>query len=444
MFAAILTTMVSAVALLSWKAYSDGHDSSASREVNVAIAVCTAFATSGLIVLAVEAARDKSGSMLRSMESMPISSSHVRWLLILPLGAFGVVGQAFVLLPLWVGMGANGFSSLDALGYSMVSIIAGTGLGLFCNGFPLIVMRSKRWDSIRMPTSLILWAVAMTAVLSASVDAFSSPQPWHRLLTIPTVVKEAWGGLGFHAMGWITSLALLTFGIIIYVAGVTLQSTNAAYKSIRLTWTGSLDRRQFVAEAIYALRDTNVLSTALASLIFNVLLVFAWKNLAPSSLKILGFAVVVVSTVVAGLAARVTRGIFTTRFPPAAVLGLRLHSWFGLQCMLASGVFSLAWLPSLWAVNTIPPDRLPEVLLCAVVCLATAILLNFAVVVSTANPIGQILATWLYAAVASGAVAVISQLFTNGLSSVAVFFAAAAMAAAVFVSLIIERRRWHA
>ncbi|MFJ4027982.1 hypothetical protein ACIPWF_10655 [Paenarthrobacter sp. NPDC089989] len=440
---AILMTMAAIIALLSWRAYVDGHDPSALKEINVAVAVCAAFATSGLIVLATEAARDKTGAMLRSLESMPISPSHVRWLLIMPLGAFGVVGQTFVLIPMWVGMVANGFSIVDGLGYSTVSIIAGTGLGLFCNGCTLIVMRSKRWDSIRMPSSFILWAVSTAAVIAASVDSFRSFELWHRLLTIPSTVKDVWEGSSLQPMGLFTSLALLTLGILTYVAGVNLQSTNSAYKSLRLTWTAPVDRSQFAAEAIYALRDTNVLSTTLATLVINVLLIFGWKSFAPSSLKPLGFSVVIVVTVVAGLAARVTRGVFMARFPPAAVLGLRLLSWFGTQCMLNLGVFLLAWLPALWAADLVPADRWLEVSLSAAVCLATAVLLNFTVVVSATNPIGQILATWLYAVVASLAVSVISQLVTNQLPDVAVFFAVAAIAAAVLVSFVIERRRWR-
>lgn len=439
----VLVAIVIATSAFSWKSYADGRSAGGASEINLGMSLIFTVVLSGLVVFASEGARDKSDQMQRALSVLPLGKRRIQALVTLPLVLLALVAMLFVLVPTVLGMVGNGLSWSSSVGYAVSAALLGSGSALFAVGLFVCLMKSRRWDPVRLPFSMMLWLCFLGSATYATVDASHGLHAWHGYFAVPQLLHDISLHVPLGAEAFTVPAASFILGGAVAIIGMASGTSEPSHRPLRLVWGPPTDRSQLLADAIYAARDANVVSTVAASAGFGWVLAFAWRLWAPAPLRMNTVLAVAGVGLIAGLGARVLRGVYPARMPQHALIGIRPGRWYSSQALLALICFGLLALPAPALLDLIPSDKWPEAASVLIACCAVGYAANFLLVVSSANPMGQVVATWVYAGMGAAAIWVVTQAFSGPAPLLGLVFAAAVLVVAFAIGYLVEVRRWR-
>lgn len=276
----------------------------------------------GAAVMAMEATRDRSGSVERALAGLPVRRREAAFLVHFPSLAIATLVLGVPLAPAVAALLSIGRSTAEALLLVAVSL----GAGLITIGIPYlgvcILLGSPRWDAVRFPTVLLLWGAAFCAQTVYALRALAGGDPLVPLPLTVTLVDTLRGTL---SMGTAVTVIVGGAGAVVGVAMLFLFSPGPRRAPVlRVRWKG---RHRAWGELLYALRDSSLRANVALAALMNVFLVVIsfWI---PSEVRAQTEGIVLLLVgIFAVAAARPIRGLYPGSLPVQRLLVMHPTSW---------------------------------------------------------------------------------------------------------------------
>lgn len=397
----------------------------------------------GAAIITMEGSRDRSGATERALECLPLTRRSATFLVRLPslgLAALVLLLPTFPLTAALAGIGTPFWRAVAI-------VVAALGSGLLTIAVPYalvsLMMRSDRWDSVRFPTIILLWALAaglqVASALRDLADPHTAPPLWTPVArTLHAIAADALTATDACALGLLGAGAALTMGLLF-----SLSPRAKRPPAIRRPWSGDGPIARTAGEFRYALRDPATCANGALSLLLSALVVTA-TVLLPEGLRPHVEPVALLALGAFGSApARTIRGIYPLSVPPQRVLGLTATSWALSTSVVVIGVAAVLLAPGLVLVtiSTSPWGSAAALLSTFLLSAASAIAIGSVLPVAPQNVLGQGLASGLTLAVFLTMQQLLSQLLGDRTGVIAIV-AALILGIAIAVAVAAETIRW--
>lgn len=276
----------------------------------------------GAGVMAMEATCDRSGSLECALAGLPITPREAAFLVHLPSLVIGGLVIAVPLAPAVAALLSIGRPLPDTLLFVATSL----GAGLVTIGIPYlavsVLLRSPRWDAVRFPTVLLVWAGAFGAQTVYALRTLSGEESLAPLPLTVTLVETLRETL---VVGIAATIIVAGMGVAVMVAAYFLFSRGAGRAPlVRARWVGS---HRVWGELLYTVRDPSLRANVVLAALMNAFLaaVYFWI---PSEVRAQAESIVLLPVgIFAVAAARPIRGLYPGSIPVQRLLVMPPTSW---------------------------------------------------------------------------------------------------------------------
>ncbi|MFJ4037503.1 hypothetical protein ACIPVB_05415 [Microbacterium sp. NPDC090007] len=403
-----------------------------------AAGVVVAF-LAGAGVMAMEATCDRSGSLECALAGLPIRPREAAFLVHLPSLVIGGLVVTVPLAPAVAALLSIGRPLPDTLLFVTMSLTA----GLVTIGMPYlgvsVLLRSARWDAVRFPTVLLVWAGAFGAQTVYALRALSNEESLAPLPLTVTLVKTLRGTL---TAGTAVTIIVAGMGVAVVVAAFFLFSRSAGRAPlVRARWMGS---HRVWGELLYTLRDPSVRANVVLAALTNVFLavVYFWI---PSEVRAQAESIVLLPVgIFAVAAARPIRGLYPGSIPVQRRLVMAPTSWALSTSFVVAAVAAATCAPAVTLVFGSPDPAATILRLIGTWAVSSAV----AVGVGASMPVGprNVLGHGLSGGISIGLYLALSLTFQPlGLdrAGLLVALSVVVLATSVLLAVIAERVRWR-
>lgn len=396
----------------------------------------------GAAIMAMEGSRDRSGSTGRALESLPLRRREAAFLVRLPslcLGALVILG------PISPALGALR-SVQTSMADAVQVVLTSLGAGLVTAAIPYLgialLLRSRRWDAVRTPVSLLLWAgllVWQLAVALRGLAGDSAPEWMPAVASLTAAVRgdgDSATTMVWIALGAVSAIAVgLTFALV--------DRTDAA-PSVRRPWRGGAGIGRILGELRYALRDPALRANASLAVLLVAGIALCAPLIPAEARGQTETALLLPVGLLAASVCRAIRGIYPATFPVQRLIAMSPVSWALSTSTVVLSVALLICLPStlLLLSSTDIASTSWRLLTTALLASSAGIAVGAALPVGARNVLGQGLTSGL----AIGAFVTSSVVVTKvgeTSPSLAVLVCCLALTASFGIATLCENLRWQ-
>lgn len=393
----------------------------------------------GAGVMAMEATRDRSGSMESALAGLPIGPREAAFLVHLPSLVIGGLVVAVPLAPAVAALLSIGRPLPDTLLFLATSL----GAGLITIGIPYlgvsVLLRSPRWDAVRFPTVLLFWAGAFGAQTVYALRALSGEEQLAPLPLTVTLVRTLRETLTADTA--VTIIGAGT-GMTITVAAYFLFSRGVGRTPlIKARWVGF---HRVWGELLYALRDPSVRANVVLATLMNAFLSAAYFWI-PWEVRAQAESIVLLPVgIFAVAAARPIRGLYPSSTPVQRLLVMAPTSWALSTSFVVAMIAAVTCIPAATLVlgSSDPATSILRLIGTWAVSAAVAVGVGAVMPVGPRNVLGH----GLSGGISIGAYLAISLTFQPlGLdrAGLLVALSVVVLGASVLSAVVAERVRWR-
>lgn len=369
------------------------------------MSVVTLYALAGPLLLLAESSQRKGGSLTSVLTALPVRPRDIArhtWSPVLILAT--AVTAALVPAVVSILVCAGSLAVVDAVLVAITTVALSDTTTLLGLALVKLLLRSPASARAHYPLALLLSLGATIAVLASLLTPVAELHPATRVLVMPDVLDRLHSA--DVAAGWFVPVVALS----------TLMGCGAALAAMSLDrrppsgqpwprWRIRIGASILTGEFIHAMRSAAVVSNLGAAIVVNSALAVMLGRLDPEVVSAVAASCVSVGLMLAGLPARMLRGLYARIQPPQAGIGCRRNAWFVRLSACAVGVNLLGGLPLLWLVTDAQVRAAlsgPAVIVSMGCSLGSALGLMWVLPSDANDPLGQFVGAAAYM-IASGA-----------------------------------------
>ncbi|RIJ19575.1 hypothetical protein DZF97_00385 [Clavibacter nebraskensis] len=297
----------------------------------------------GAAVMAMEGSRDRSGSTERALGVLPLRRHEAASLVRLPSLCVAALVVLVPICPAAAALVSIGTGLEDALRAILIAFCA----GMVTVAVPYLgvsfLMRSRTWDSVRVPTALVLWGVVYVWQVGVAFRSLAGTEIPAYLPLASALTDALHGTTSVPAARAICVTALVS--LVAVAVEFSVSGRRGRAPAVLLRWHGHGAAGRALGEFRYALRDPALRANVALGMLMASVVVAGFLQL-PSALRAQSESLVLlVVGVFAVSVSRSVRGIYPASVPVQRLLNITATSWASSTASVVAAMVALMFLP---------------------------------------------------------------------------------------------------